>query len=118
MVGTVAIHEAGAVADGEVGPSPPRQAQVGSGGERVSLIVVEKAERLVADVAGVQSARDNSVPLRELMRVDEPPGSEVEQSRRRCTDLPAVDAGMLQRKRKEDVGISESVMVEEISCAR
>src|SRR5882672_1600057 len=66
---SLAIEETGAVVYAEVHPGSPRQSQIESGCERIALVVVQKAQRVLAEAARVQSAGDDAVPLRVLVGV-------------------------------------------------
>src|SRR5882672_100754 len=114
MLGTFPVEEAGTIVNAKVHPGSPGQSQVESGGKRVALVVVEKAERVLAESSGDQAAGDIPVPFRMLMGVSETPGNTVRQPRRRGAHFPAADAGALQSEREKDIGVAQSIVVEEV----
>src|SRR5262249_23940847 len=109
----VAVHESGAVIHVYVGGGFPRQNEIEAGRERVALIVVEKTKR-VAGAAADQPSGDNAGPLGILVgirKVELPVAGDLGRFGSR---LPAADSRMLERQRKENIGITEHIMIEKV----
>src|SRR6267378_3871108 len=118
MIGAVAVEESGAVAQIPGRERAPRQSAVKADAKRISLVVVEEKKSLVRRCEISEATRDRSGAFHELMRIGQINLEAIRDARRARGELPTVNAGTIDRQRKENVGIAEHIMIEEIPNVR
>ena len=118
MIGGVAVKESGAVAQTRGRERAPRQRRVKADAERVSLVVVEEKKSLVRRSEIGEATRDRTSTFHELMGIGQINLEPICDARRVRGQLPTVNAGAVDRQRKENVGIAKHVMIEEIPNVR
>src|SRR5581483_1315394 len=116
--GALAIQKSGTVVDVERCPCLPGQIKDYSGSERVTLIVIEEEIALFGGSEVRQSTGHTARPFGELMRVCEMPVRAAGQPGRIGSNLPATDSGPRNGQRKEDIGVSQSIVIEKVLRAR
>src|SRR5882672_3839566 len=118
MVGTVFIEESGAVAQIPGRERAPRQSGAKADAERISLVVVEEKKSLVRRCEIGETTCDRSGAFDELMGIGQIKLEAIRDARRPRGQFPTVNACAIDRQRKENVGIAEHVMIEEIPNVR
>src|SRR5882724_2296644 len=118
MVGAVSIEESRAVAQIPRRKRAPRQSGVKADAERISLVVVEEKKSLVRRSEIGEATRDRPGAFHELMGIGQINLEAIRDARRARGQFPTVNAGTIDRQRKENVGIAEHVMIEEIPNVR
>src|SRR5436309_13409135 len=114
MVGAIAVEESGSVAHIPGRERLPRQSDVKADAKRISLVVVEEKKSLVRRCEISKAARDRAGAFHELMGIGQINLESVRDARRARGELPTVNAGAIDRQRKENVGIAEHVVIEKI----
>src|SRR6266446_8672623 len=118
MIGAVAVEESGAVAQIPGRERAPRQGSAKADAERISLVVVEEKKPLVRRSEIGEATSDRSSAFHELMRIGQINLEAIRDARRARGQFPTVNAGTIDRQRKENVGIAEHVVIEEIPNVR
>src|SRR5882762_11336721 len=118
MVRTVFIEESGAVAQMAGRERAPWQSSAKADAERISLVVVEEKKTLVRWCEIGETTRDRSGAFHELMGIGQINLEAIRDARRARGQFPTVNASAIDRQRKENVGIAEHVMIEEIPNVR
>src|SRR5262249_40028283 len=111
--GWVAVGEARSIVNVSRCIASPRQSVLTADVQRVPLVVVKKLEAL-ANGEVRESAVDVSETKRKLVRVGQINLSAIADARRAQGQLPPIDPRPLNRNRKENVGVIQIVVVEEV----
>src|SRR5581483_791758 len=91
--------------------------QVEPGGQRISLIVIQGTDWILAGLLRYQPPADGACPLRVLMRVCQVKAGKAADIGGSNVGFPAPDPRMIQRQRKENIRVSEHIMIEEVPGA-
>src|SRR2546425_3234751 len=118
MVGAIFIEESRAVAQIPGSERAPRQRGAKAHAKRISLVVVEEKKSLVRWCEIGEATRDRSGAFHELMGIGQINLEAIRDARRARGQFPTVNAGTIDRQRKENVGIAEHIMIEEIPNVR
>ena len=80
----------------------------------MALIVVKK--EIIWSVRKIgQPTRDPTLPFSPLVRIGKGDLSPAPEPRRMCHHFQPADSPLFNRERKENIGISQSVMIEQVS---
>src|SRR5712664_2665195 len=118
MAGAVFVEEPGAVTQVPGRECAPRQSGVNADAERISLVVVKEKKSLVRRSEIGEATRDRSSTFHELMGIGQINLEAIREARRARGQFPTMNAGTIDRQRKENVGIAEHAMIEEVPNVR
>src|SRR5882672_492033 len=118
MVGAVSVEKSRAIAQIPGRERAPRQRGAKADAKRMSLVVVEEEKSLVRRSEIGEATSDRSSAFHELMGIGQINLEAIRDARRARGQFPTVNASAIDRQRKENVGIAEHVMIEEIPNVR
>src|SRR5713101_8531453 len=116
--GPVAIQEPGSEVYVAGSPALPGQCHAKARRQGVTLVVVQEEEALVGRAEAGESAADTAPAFGELVGVGQVELGATPEPRRAHGGFPAVNTRRQDGKRKEDVGVADHIMVEEVVRAR
>src|SRR5712692_2568807 len=116
--GPIAVQKSRPVIHVGRNPALPGQRHAKARRQGVTLVVVQEEEALVGRAEAGESAADTAPAFGELVGVGQVELGATPEPRRAHGGFPAVNPRRCDGKRKEDVGVADHIMVEEVVRAR
>src|SRR6478752_7471521 len=114
MLRAFSVHKARAIVDIEVGPDMTWQLEIEARRKRAALIVIQKEITFVWWFEIGQAAGHSARAFGVLMGIDGVELCQPGYPGRVCGSLPSANAGPIDGKRKENIGVAQDVVIKEV----